>query len=413
LNQVAVGTFANRGQKATAVYNALVAHAAESQEAVLQMLDSPRYFTLKVKSLWITNQIYVQGADQSLVESLASRDEVSSIEEDGFVFIDDPVSVKSDEDSGTLAEWGITKIQAEAAWAVAGNGQGAVIGIIDTGARPTHEAIRTGYRGGTHSWYDPARKTQTPGDGHEHGTHVTGTIAGSHGIGVAPGAKWISCKGLQDNGGGSFADIIECGEFMACPHTFDGQRPDCTLVPDAVSNSWSAGSANNFFDDVLRAWHAVDIIPIFSQGNGGSACQTGRSPGDSVAGTIAVGSTTSIDAISTFSSRGPSYQGHQKPDVSAPGENVRSAGHSGDSAYVTMSGTSMACPHVAGLVALLKSVKPNAKFHEIKMILESSTDRNLEFDGQVCSSVPDHQFPNFKYGHGRINALKAVLAIKS
>jgi subtilisin family serine protease len=345
-----------------------------------------------------------------LVESLASRDEVSSIEEDGFVYIDDPVTVNSEvgQDPGTLAEWGITKIQAEQAWAVAGTGTGAVIGVIDTGARPSHEAIRAGYRGGTHSWYDPARKSATPGDGHGHGTHVTGTIAGSNGIGVAPGAKWISCKGLQDNGGGSFADIVECGQFMACPHTFDGQQPDCSLVPHAVSNSWSAGSANNFFDGVIQAWHAANIIPIFSQGNGGSSCQTGRSPADSVAGTIAVGSTTNVDAISTFSSRGPSYQGHQKPDVSAPGENVRSAGHLSDTAYASMSGTSMACPHVAGLVALIKSRKPDAKFADIKRILETSSDRNLVFDGQVCATVPDNQFPNYKYGHGRINALKAV-----
>jgi len=411
LNQVSSRRFSSRGEQATAVYNALNAQAAISQKSVLEMLNSPRVFATKVQSFWISNQIFVEGADKNLIDSLASMDEISLIEEDQIIRLEEP-KIADPSDVTILAEWGVDKIQSQQAWAIAGTGVGAIVGIIDTGARHTHEAIRDNFVGGTHAWYDPYGQVPNPTDGHGHGTHVTGTIAGILGLGVAPGAKWISCKGFTDSGSATTAGLIACGQFMACPHTYNGGSPDCTLAPHAVSNSWTLGASSGY-DQVLTAWINANIIPVFANGNNGPTCSTTGYPAGSHL-SISVGATTNTDAIASFSSRGPSSQGGgQAPDISAPGNAIVSAGIASDTARTTMSGTSMACPHAAGLVALLKSINPNANFTTIKNILESSADRNLVSSGQACAGIPDTSFPNYAFGFVRINALKAVQAIKT
>jgi subtilisin family serine protease len=413
LSKVEKSGLSTKAERATAVYTNMRAHAAASQAAVLEMLESPRFFAINVRSFWITNQIYIQGADQYLIDAVAEMDDVSSIEEEEIVYLQEPAA---DAQNTILAEWGIEKIQAEQAWAwaPANNGNGAVIGIIDTGARHTHTLIRDGYRAGNHAWYNPYASQANPTDGHGHGTHVTGTTAGTGGIGVAPGAKWISCKGLRDDGSGTNAGLIACGEFMACPHGYQGPgtNPDCSLAPDVSSNSWGGAGGQNWYDAVIRAWHAAGVIPVFAAGNSGPSCTSGLSPGDSAADVIGVGATTNTDAIASFSSRGPTSSGaRQLPQVSAPGNQVRSAGHTSDTAFATMSGTSMACPHVAGLVALLRAGSPNASYATIKNILQNNADRNLQFSGQVCAGQPDNVWPNYTFGYGRINALRSVNAL--
>jgi len=403
--------FSTRADKATAVYTSLKALADETQAAVLEMLNSPRFFAINVRSFWITNQIYVQGADQYLIDSVAEMDNVSWIEEEEIVYLPE---VTADPQPGNtiLAEWGIDKIQTEQAWAAAGtNGAGAVVGVIDTGARHTHNLLTASYKGGNYAWYNPYASQANPTDGHGHGTHVTGTIAGSGGIGVAPGAKWISCKGLRDDGSGTNAGLLACGQFIACPHNYQGNNPDCSQAPDVSSNSWGGSGGQTWFDGVIRTWHSAGVIPVFAAANSGPSCRTTGSPADSGADVIAVGATTSTDAIASFSSRGPANSGIQKPQVSAPGNSVRSAGHGSNTAYATMSGTSMACPHVAGLVGLLRSKNRNVSYANVKTILQNNADRNLSFSGQVCSNVGDSTWPNYTFGYGRINALRAVNAL--
>jgi len=406
-------TFAllTRGERATAVYQALTAHATDTQQNVLEMLHSPKYFSLQIQSLWITNQVFVRGADSSLIHSLAALDEVSEITENGAIYLDEPTEVGSPMEgrgSSLANEWGIEKIRAPEAWKLGVTGVGAVVGIIDTGARHTHEALRNSFRGGSHSWFNPYSKTQFPHDGHGHGTHVTGTAVGGFGVGVAPGAQWISCKGMTDSGSGTWVELKLCGQFMACPHDHNGQNSDCSKVPDVVSNSWGVGRGSTEFDDVLRAWHVAGIVPVKSLGNGGPSCKSGTSPGDSQVGILGIGATTGSDNIAYFSSRGPSFWDEQKPQVAAPGDNVRSSVSTSDTAYSSMSGTSMAAPHVAGLVALLRSRKPDLTYAQIQTALESSAARELLFTGEVCFGVPDNQWPNYKYGFGRIDAFAAV-----
>lgn len=120
---------------------------------------------------------------------------------------------------------------------------------------------------------------------------------------------------------------------------------DCSKAPNVVSNSWGGGQGDTFYDSVIKAWQTAKVVPVFSQGNSGPACGTGNSPGDNP-NVIAAGSTTATDNISAFSSRGPSRRGGVKPDVSAPGTDIRSTWHSSDTAYNTYSGTSMVRPYM-------------------------------------------------------------------
>jgi subtilisin family serine protease len=259
--------------------------------------------------------------------------------------------------------------------------------------------------------YNPYTVQANPTDGHGHGTHCTGTIAGSGGIGVAPGAKWISCKGLRDDGSGTNAALIACGQFVACPHNYQGNNPDCTQAPDVVSNSWGGSGGSTWYDSVIRSWHSAGIIPVFANANSGPNCRTTGSPADSTADVIGVGATQSNDAIASFSSRGPANNGGQKPQLSAPGASVRSAGHTSNTAYATMSGTSMACPHVAGVATLLRSKSRNVTYNQVKTILQNNADRNLVFSGQNCNGTPDNAWPNYTFGYGRLNALRSVNAL--
>jgi subtilisin family serine protease len=407
LEQVSRGTYSTRGARAQAVYDALNNLAAESQKNVLEMLNSPRFFAITTKTLWISNQIYIQGADAYLVDSLAAMDEVAKIDEEVIVYLDDPV----EGDADVKAEWGVEKIRAPQAWSAGGtDGAGATVCVIDTGLRYTHMELRDAYKGDSRSWYNPYSKTQFPGDGHGHGTHCSGTVAGASGLGVAPGAKLIECKGLQDNGSGSNAALLECAQFATCPTDYMGNNPDCNAAPDAASNSWGGGAGNNWYDAAIRAWHAAGVVPVFANGNNGASCSTSISPGDTNEQVISVGATTSTDTIASFSSRGPSFSGQQKPDVSAPGNQVVSAGIASDTARATMSGTSMACPHVAGLVALLRARNPNMSFATIKNVIQATAVAGVS-SGQTCAGVPDTAKPNYTFGHGRIDALNAINAI--
>jgi len=401
------------GQKANAVHQALTAHAARTQKATLEFLATKKS---TVKSYWVNNMIWVAGADHALIMALAARSEVSEILEDGIVTLNDQVVDSGEFTSKQNMEWGVRTVRAPEAWATTA-GANAIVGVIDTGARHTHTMINHSYMGNDatkFAWFNPYRPADaTPNDLHGHGTHVTGTIAGNNGIGVAHEAKWISCKGLNDQGSGTNANLIACFQFMACPHHHSGTSggSDCDQAPHLVSNSWGSGGGNTAFNAAINTWHAVNIWPVFAAGNSGSGCQTIGSPADSVSGTISVGATSENEAIASFSSRGPVRQTEINPHVSAPGQNVRSAGIASDTAYTTMSGTSMACPHAAGVLALMKSHKSNQLYADAKRALESSSSQSAPVgSGQTCGGITDREWPNHTFGHGRIDAVAALAA---
>jgi subtilisin family serine protease len=232
-----------------------------------------------------------------------------------------------------------------------------------------------------------------------------GTIAGAGGIGVAPDATWISCKGCRSSNCPQ-ADLLACFQFMTCPTNPAGTTKDCTQAPRLVSNSWGGGQGSTVYNSAINAWRTAGIIPIFANGNSGPSCRTANSPGDN-ANVIAVGATDSSDKLASFSSKGPSTSGLVKPEVSAPGVSVRSAWNTGASAFNSISGTSMATPHVAGAVALLLSYKPNLTFAQIRTALTTTAARNLPASGSTCGSTADSVSPNNQYGYGRIDVLAA------
>jgi len=388
-----------------ALHDSLVANAERSQRGVLKLLST---HSNKVKSFWLTNLVYVKDADTELIQQIAEDDQVESITEEQVAHLIEPVDMKNVEALADEHQWGVVKIQAPEAWQELGtlSGEGVIIATVDTGVRGTHEALKDNFVG-EYGWFDPSTSTPEPTDNNGHGTHTTGTIAGGKGIGVAPGAKWAACRGCASSACWQ-SDLLACGDFFACPTRADGSSPDCSKAPNVVSNSWGGGRGNTWYNDVIEGWHAAKIIPLFSNGNSGPSCNTANSPADQ--NVIAVGSTTIDDAISSFSSVGPTTDGRMKPEVSAPGSNVISAYYTSDTAYVSLSGTSMACPHAAGAIALLQVRDKNLSYVKAKEYLLGQTDKNLVSSGRTCEGIPDNQFPNHVFGTGRINALKSVRA---
>ncbi|CAL8102786.1 unnamed protein product [Orchesella dallaii] len=401
--------FEDRASRLNSLYEALQNHASRTQGQILSFLSSKN---VNFRSFWINNQLYIKNANSALLSSIAEQFSgvISSIEEEFFAELIAPVSIKTNVTLEDELQWGVAKIQADLAWDLIGGvqraGEGVVIGTVDTGVRGTHEALVDNFVG-EYGWFDPSTGTPTPTDSNGHGTHTTGTIAGGKGIGVAPGAKWAACRGCA----GFFcaqSDLTACGEFFACPTLADGTGRDCSKAPNLVSNSWGGGRGNTWFNGVIEAWHAAKIIPLFSIGNSGPSCDTANSPGDQ--NVIGVGSTTILDEISYFSSVGPTSDGRMKPEIAAPGSDVISSYSTSDTAYASLSGTSMACPHAAGTIALLQTRNKGLTYAQAKELLQNQADRQLAFKGTTCGGVRDDVFPNHVFGSGRLNAFKSVQA---
>jgi subtilisin family serine protease len=204
-----------------------------------------------------------------------------------------------------------------------------------------------------------------------------------------------------------------CAQFISCPTLADGSAADCTKAPHVVSNSWGGGQANAWYNPSIQLWRTAGIIPVFSNGNSGPSCGSANSPADSVTGVIGVGATTFADGLASFSSVGPSLTGLVKPDIAAPGNQVRSAYHTADDAYTEMSGTSMAAPHVSGVVGLMASETWPLTYADVERFLYQNTDRNVVQTGRNCGGISETTFPNNAFGWGRLNAFKTIQALQN
>ena len=346
-------------------------------------------------------------------QALQGLDELGRIVRNREVKLDDvavtPVAAPAAGEK--TVEWNVGKVGVEQAWAQGATGEGVVVGIVDTGANVAHEALKGHYRGtnadGTfthdYNFYDPVNGKTEAYDDHSHGSHVAGTSVGGtadHLTGMAPGAKFISTKVFTAGGSGSTATILKGLSWMLAPTKADGTAADPTKAPDVVSNSWgnSNGAALSYVD-AWKAFEAAGIIPVVAAGNNGRPNTIGA-PG-SYPQSITVGATDSDDKVASFSSRGPSKikdaNGNfiNKPDVSAPGKDIISAGKTGDQ-YVKMSGTSMATPAVSGVVALLLGKFPQLTAEQVREVLAKSA---------VDIDAPGY---DLNTGHGRIDAVKAL-----
>jgi len=390
---------------------------AESSQAGLRAYLSQQEAQGRVMShtpYWIFNGLAVTSDREALFE-LAARPEVKLIHADhkrylederhgiggnGSAFIPYPLSPAS-----SPLEWNIARIRADLVWNALGiDGSGVVVANMDTGVDWQHPALLIKYRGyspkGLHvhpgNWFCATDEGYSyPGDGHGHGTHTMGTIVGDGGIGVAPGARWIAVK-IFHNQGYAYDSWIHAGfQWLLDP---DGD-PATDDAPDVVNNSWGSdyGAVQTFLPDV-QALRAADILPVFSAGNAGPYERTINSPAG-FAESFAVGATDTDDVIASFSSRGPSPWGETKPDISAPGTDVRSSVPGGE--YAEKQGTSMAAPHVTGLAALLFQAQPGLSLSAAEQAMTSN-------------AVPlGDPIPNNDYGWGRIDAYNAVLSVSS
>jgi hypothetical protein len=218
----------------------------------------------------------------------------------------------------------------------------------------------------------------------------------------------------MDEGFGTPATYTECVQWMIAPTDLNNQNANPDLAPDVISNSWVCPDWEGCVDPnvlitVVESLRAAGIFVVASAGNNGSECGSVQYPLAIYDAVFSVGSTDDQDEISGFSSRGAvtvDGSNRLKPDIVAPGENVRSCIPGGD--YVSQSGTSMAGPHVAGLVALLVTANPILR-GQIDQLEEIISDSALPMTDptQSCGGVSGLEIPNNTYGYGRIDAYAA------
>jgi subtilisin family serine protease len=352
---------------------------------------------LTTEQYWASNIILVKGLTSEKLSQLASTPGDFLIRTHYTAMLHPTTrgpEVAPQDNTTQTPQWGVAKINAPAAWATT-QGEGIVVAIIDTGVNLGHTALSAGYAG---AWSDPFYNTANPTDVQGHGSHCAGTILGrANGVGVAPGARWIACRGLNNNGGTTESALTTCAQFMLTANP----------KPHIVSASWLQPFGSGWFNSQISAWRSAGIIPVFAIGNSGPSCRTTVDPGNQP-NLIAVGSTTDTDALSSFSSRGPSPSGAMKPQVSAPGSNVVSCG-TGANNYVTMSGTSMATPHTAGAIALILSANPTFDYDQVVNALSNSAFHPpLSNADRNCGLPGAGDFPNNAYGYGRIDVAAAL-----
>jgi subtilisin family serine protease len=270
---------------------------------------------------------------------------------------------------------------------------------MDSGVDVSHPDLASRWRGGSNSWFDPyGQHPSTPTDLSGHGTQTMGIMvggdAGGTSIGVAPGAQWIAVKIFNDRNRSTSTAIHQGFQWLLDP---DG-NPNTADAPQVVNNSWTFANAGCYLDYELdlQSLRAAGILPVFAAGNGGPNSNTSYSPSNNPSA-FAVGATDNSDQIYTYSSRGPTACGGSTgpfPELVAPGVNVLSTGLFG--AYDTVSGTSLAAPHVAGGLALLLSAYPDlAAPDQERALINSALD--------LGASGPDNVF-----GYGRLDLLAAL-----
>jgi subtilisin family serine protease len=341
------------------------------------------------------------------------------------------------EPPGVLAiESNITFVKADQAWSSGWTGQGTVLAGNDTGLDEDHLAIKSHYRGclnpptctsedHNYNWWDATDTYRTdPYDGHGHGTHTTGTMVGDDGganrIGMAPGAKTVHCKNMTNGGSGSDLTFTECFQWDLAPWDLNGLNPRPDKAPDAITNSWGYWGGNQpQFEDELSALKAAGIVVEVSAGNEGPSCWSLRSPGDYrqslTTGSVQHSGGVLPGTITGFSSRGPSdlYPADRDiPDVMAPGQSIRSSLPGNN--YASWSGTSMAGPHVTGLVGLMWSANPGLR-GRVAETIQIMTNTAVRLSGQTGSNCGGNYTvgPNNDWGYGTIDSLAASLATRS
>lgn len=402
-------------ERGWAVYETLTHHAAQSQASLRVALEARGY---RPDSLWIVNALALRG-DRALAYWLAEQPEVAlvTLNQQHALTYDPDFSHARVPLTDTIA-WGVQRLGASEVWERWGvRGEGIVVANIDSGVGYTNSALLPAYRGWSaggvshdYHWFDPLRLSPIPEDWLGHGTHTMGTMVGGQTegvqVGVAPGARWIAARACLD----LFCDdiaLIKSAQWMLAPTDLAGRNPRPDLRPHIINNSWGALEEDLWYLGYVQAWYAAGIFSVFANGNYGPPCHSSVTPGNYPL-SFSVGALTRSGEIAEFSSRGPAWQGTVKPDLSAPGAQVPSSGP-GKYPLLTLSGTSMAAPHVAGAVALLWSANPALRGDIAltrQLLIESARPRPT---GEACGRAAG-AVPNTIYGWGEVSAWSLVQA---
>jgi subtilisin family serine protease len=404
-----------------AVVLALRDTADLQQPALLQHLDELRAQgrVQTVQAFWIANAVRVDATPAEIV-LLAQRPEVDRIYFNPKVTTITPVGEAPGGEGGvaSVPEPGVAAVRAPEVWALGITGNGVLVSTLDTGVEGTHPSLASrwkglepGYAGNPDwAWFDPVTNTTFPQAFGDHGTHTMGTVCGGapgDQIGVAPGAKWIHAAVIDRVSiAQTVSDAILAFQWLIDP---DGNPNTFFDVPAVCSNSWGLADFHGYPDCDQTFWTFLDacetagIVILFSAGNEGLSGL--RRPSDRATdayrtlAVAAVNGNVPSFPIAGFSSQGPTqctlFGGSAiKPDISAPGVSVRSATLNGT--YGFKDGTSMASPHVNGVVALMREANPDLSVEQVKQIIYDTAQ-------DLGAASEDNA-----YGWGMIDAFDAV-----
>ena len=432
----------SKEKKGKSVYSQLTKNTKKAQSEIINFFISE---SLDFRAFKIVNAISLK-ANKDLVNRLLQRTDVEHISGDPQTALSYMVDEPRAESRMAEPEWGIKMIQADSVWSMGFTGQGTVIAGQDTGYDFQHPSLIKKYRGYAadsnyvhdYNWHDAIHEISVlhgdstldasnnpcgldvlyPCDDNNHGTHTMGTMVGSdedNSTGVAPDASWMACRNME-RGYGSPSTYLECFEWFLAPTDLNNENPMPSQAPHVIANSWGCPemegcNPSNWYimDEAVENLRAAGVVVVVSAGNSGSSCESVNTPAAIYAGSFSVGATASNDTIAGFSSRGPvavDSSFRLKPEISAPGVGVRSTIRNGG--FASFSGTSMAGPHVAGVVGLLISANPSLA-GQVALIEEIIKDTAVpKTSDQDCGQYLGADIPNAVYGYGRINALAAI-----
>ncbi len=404
--------------RASAVYAELTTLAEDSQSDLRATLDG---LGIGYRPYYLVNALEVDGGGILRLYLLTRPDvaEVLMSQHLRPVFREGAVA-QGNEPAPTGPEWNLTQIGVDRVWSELGvTGAGIVVGQSDSGVDGDHPAIAAQYRGSddgdNYNWLDPWEGTASPTDHGGHGTHTLGTILGTGGIGVAPDAEWFACRNLARNLGNP-ALYLECMEFMLAPYPADGNSlrdGNPALGAHVINNSWGCppieGCDPSSLGPAVAALRTAGIFVVASAGNDGPRCSTVVDPIAIYDGAFSVAAIDSFGELADFSSRGPvPADGLSKPDIAAPGVAVLSSMPGGT--YTSNSGTSMAGPHIVGVVALMWSANP-ALIGDIDTTERLIRETAAPYTGQLTAPNCDlAAHPEWAVGAGVVDAFAAVQA---
>lgn len=420
-----------------ALVDELKLFAEKEQAEVMSILDAEAKSmnVADIRSQWMTNYINCK-ASRDVIYLLSQHPDVMLIglDQEKNMLWNEKVE-KAEQSRGTLTE-NITKINADDVWEIGYTGNGVIVAVIDTGVNYNHIDLAD------HLWdggaefpnhgYNTYDNNNDPMDHFSHGTHCAGTVCGDGtsgtSTGIAPDATLMCVKALSDEGTGS-AYTIQAGMEWAIEHNAD-------VLSLSLGVPTATISEKTLLRNTCVTAMELGVVASVACGNEGNmqwmnpipnnvrvpgSCpppwlhpdQADVNPGG-LSCVVSVGAVNYYDAAADFTSHGPvtwqstdyadyAYQpgiGLIRPDVCAPGVNIVSLDFASNDGFATMSGTSMACPAVAGTMALMLEKKPNLTPADVSMILETTAQQLTPNKSNVT-------------GSGRIDALAAIEAVTS